>query len=101
VPQEIEIVQLLVSAVHADELVRVLQQSRKGYLGPPHCEGAEVLMKLGGGEVALVIRWASSAAHAIATGGQHMAPFLQAVGALAAGPPKLTRYIIAADGPVR
>jgi quinol monooxygenase YgiN len=88
----IEIVRIPVAAGKLHELGAAVDAARDGYLAEPHCEGADAYGSADGGELIVVVRWASRQAHDDAAASPAGGEFFGAVQALAAGPPTLGWY---------
>jgi NAD(P)-dependent dehydrogenase (short-subunit alcohol dehydrogenase family)/quinol monooxygenase YgiN len=88
---EIEIVRIPVAPENGDALLAVVNDARSGYLAPPACLGVDV--SLTGGEVVVIVRWASQASHKARGASPEAGAFFGAVMALAAGPPSLEAFI--------
>jgi quinol monooxygenase YgiN len=89
---EIEIVRIPVEHSRARELAATIESARAGFLAFPRCNGCEVLTGAAGDEVIAIVRWSSVAAHEEALRSADATRFLEAVAALAAGPPEVRKY---------
>jgi quinol monooxygenase YgiN len=94
---ELEIVRIPVQAEYARNLIDALARARAGYLAAPACRSVEVLLSEMGNEVATIITWTSSEAHALALERPESKTFFREVATFATAKPDVQKYRLEAS----